>query len=152
TGVYLREEVVNLIREYRLDVMVIASPWPETYSYTLSEAWLAGTPVIVGPLGAPAERVSQTGAGLIAPDYRPESYVHLLRKLAQDPLELQRLRSVVAEIDIESTFDTQRQLYSSLTSGMPAGTALFGGAPYRDLQAAPVTQAADAPPIIVKLV
>src|SRR5262249_12950011 len=76
TGVYRREEVVDLIRGYRLDVMVIASPWPETYSYTLSEAWLAGAPVIVGPLGAPAERVAQTGAGLIAPDYRPESYVN----------------------------------------------------------------------------
>src|SRR5260370_9167277 len=74
TGLYRREEVVSLIGRYDLDVMIIASPWPETYCFTLSEAWAAGVPAVVGPLGAPAERVAASGAGLVTPDYRVATF------------------------------------------------------------------------------
>ena len=41
----------------------LSSAGPETFSFTLSEAWAAGRPVYVPPFGALAERLAGTGAG-----------------------------------------------------------------------------------------
>ena len=38
---------------------------PETFSFTLSEAWTAGLPAVVPPIGALVDRVSATGAGWV---------------------------------------------------------------------------------------
>ena len=48
--------------------MLYPSAGPETFSYTLSEAWSAGRPVLVPPIGALPERVASTGAGWILSD------------------------------------------------------------------------------------
>jgi hypothetical protein len=46
-------------------LVVYPSAGPETFSYTLSEAWSAGVPVLVPPIGALAERVTGSGAGYV---------------------------------------------------------------------------------------
>lgn len=40
----------------------------ETYSYTLDEALALGVPALVGNLGAPAERIKESGAGWVLDD------------------------------------------------------------------------------------
>jgi hypothetical protein len=46
-------------------MVLYPSAGPETFSYTLSEAWSAGRPVLVPPIGALPERVAPTGAGWV---------------------------------------------------------------------------------------
>jgi hypothetical protein len=55
----------RLLREYGADLVLYPSAGPETFSYTLSEAWAAGQPVLVPPIGALAERVRDSGAGFV---------------------------------------------------------------------------------------
>ena len=43
-GKYDRLELPKLLNEYNLDVMLLLSTWPETFSYTLSESINAGNP------------------------------------------------------------------------------------------------------------
>jgi glycosyltransferase involved in cell wall biosynthesis len=62
-GSYGPDELAALFERYRIDVVVFPTIWPETFSYTLSEAWRAGRPALVPPRGALAERVQATGAG-----------------------------------------------------------------------------------------
>ena len=62
-GSYGPDELRALLERYRIDVVVFPTIWPETFSYTLSEAWHAGKPALVPPRGALAERVQATGAG-----------------------------------------------------------------------------------------
>jgi glycosyltransferase involved in cell wall biosynthesis len=64
-GPYGVAEVAPLLDRYRVDVVLFPNVWPETWSYTLGEAWAAGRPVLVPPRGAPRERVDATGAGWI---------------------------------------------------------------------------------------
>ena len=45
-GFYRREEIVGLLRHHEIDVIALAPPWNETFSYTLSEALCAGIPVV----------------------------------------------------------------------------------------------------------
>ena len=62
-GSYGQDELAALLERYRIDLAVFPTIWPETFSYTLSEAWRAGRPALVPPRGALSERVSATGAG-----------------------------------------------------------------------------------------
>jgi glycosyltransferase involved in cell wall biosynthesis len=62
-GSYGPDELATLLERYRIDAVVFPTIWPETFSYTLSEAWHAGRPALVPPRGALAERVQATGAG-----------------------------------------------------------------------------------------
>ena len=67
-GRYRNEELPALLAHYRVTLVLYPSAGPETFSYTLSEAWAAGIPVLVPPIGALAERVEGSGAGWIMTD------------------------------------------------------------------------------------
>ena len=62
-GPYRTDEVEVLFDYYGIGIVVFPTVWPETFGYTLSEAWMAGRPVLVPPGGALGERVLATGAG-----------------------------------------------------------------------------------------
>jgi glycosyltransferase involved in cell wall biosynthesis len=64
-GRYAPGDLADLLAHYRVDLVLYPSAGPETFSYTLSEAWSAGRPVLVPPFGALAERVQGTGAGFV---------------------------------------------------------------------------------------
>lgn len=68
TGPYSSEDVVDHLRGLSVDAVLNLSIWPETYCYTVSEAWKAGCPVISLKLGAQAERIELTGAGWVVPE------------------------------------------------------------------------------------
>lgn len=65
TGKYTREQLPRLMYLYDIDVIFIASVWPETFSYTTEEAMKMQMPVVAFNLGAPAERVRKYKKGMI---------------------------------------------------------------------------------------
>ena len=67
TGKYRSGELPALVSASRATVALFLHVWPETYSYTLSEAVEAGLVPVVPNLGAPAERVCATGWGRVYP-------------------------------------------------------------------------------------
>jgi GT2 family glycosyltransferase len=67
TGEYTEEEAETLLRAQFADLAFIPSIWPETWCFTLSQAWRAGLRVACFDLGAPAERVRARGWGWILP-------------------------------------------------------------------------------------
>jgi GT2 family glycosyltransferase/glycosyltransferase involved in cell wall biosynthesis len=64
-GPFDSREVGALLEHYRVRLVVYPSAGPETFSFTLSEAWAAGRPAVVPPIGALAERVAATGGGWV---------------------------------------------------------------------------------------
>lgn len=58
TGRYEEAELQSILAREKPDILLFASRWPETYSYTLSAALDASLPVLVPDLGAFAHRVS----------------------------------------------------------------------------------------------
>jgi GT2 family glycosyltransferase len=67
TGRYERERLGELLRQHACSVAAFFSVWPETFSYTLSEAWSAGLLPVTLDIGAQAERVRETGLGVVLP-------------------------------------------------------------------------------------
>jgi glycosyltransferase involved in cell wall biosynthesis len=74
TGRYKEEELAGLLEAHRCHIAFLPSPWPETYSYTLSEAWNAGLFPVAFDLGAMARRIRQQNWGHLIPIDLAASY------------------------------------------------------------------------------
>lgn len=67
TGPYQRHEAARLLGRVDPHFVFFPAVWPETYSFTLSECWVAGYPAVAFDIGAIAERIKATGAGVVLP-------------------------------------------------------------------------------------
>ncbi len=67
TGKYKPADLPRLLAESRGRLALFLSSWPETYSYTLSEAVKHGFIPLLPNIGAPAERVRDAQYGVVFP-------------------------------------------------------------------------------------
>ena len=67
TGPYEREELPNLLAAARGRLALFLHGWPETFSYTLTEAVAHGLIPLVPDIGAPAARVRAAKFGYVFP-------------------------------------------------------------------------------------
>jgi glycosyltransferase involved in cell wall biosynthesis len=85
TGAYRREDLPRLLEESGASLVMIPSIWPETFSYTTSEAILLGYPVVCFDLGAPAERVRALDCGAVVKDISAEGMLDALKRILDHP-------------------------------------------------------------------
>ena len=78
TGRYGTGELPRLIYENDIDIFMIPSIWPETFSYTTQEIMEMNMPVAVFDLGAPAERVKNYDKGIIIPSISVEMALQMI--------------------------------------------------------------------------
>ncbi len=81
-GAYDSRNLADLLDRYRAKLVAFPSAGPETFSFTLSEAWAAGRPVVVPPFGALAERVAAGNAGWMWTDAEWRSEESMLARIA----------------------------------------------------------------------
>ncbi len=74
-GSYTARQLHALLDHYRIRLTVFPSAGPESFSYTLSESWALGRPVLAPPIGALGERVAGSGAGWIMDDWLDEDRI-----------------------------------------------------------------------------
>ncbi len=84
-GKYNREDLPRLLGESGASLVMIPSIWPETFSYTTSEAMLLGYPVVCFDLGAPAERVRAYDCGMVVEDVSAEGMLKALEHILDHP-------------------------------------------------------------------
>lgn len=84
TGPYDEAELPELCRKWGVKMALFLSPWPETWSYTFSEALQCGLTILAPKLGAFAER-AQPGVHLFNPTDRVDTLARKLGKLACIP-------------------------------------------------------------------
>ncbi len=131
-GPYEPEQVGAILRDCH--VALFASPWPETFMLTLSEAMHAGA-VPVGPnLGAFGERVRDGENGLVV---RGDvgSYVRALLSLLDNPSLLKRLQAGVRATHV-LTLDEDAAGFEQLYDGLAAEYGLPGASFPVSLEAA----------------
>ena len=71
-GAYERDDLPKIMEDNNIDLVFIPSIWPETFSYTTTEAMLMDMPVACFDLGAPAERVAKCATGLVISEMNAE--------------------------------------------------------------------------------
>lgn len=103
-GIYDRSEIYSLLNEYNIDLVCILSIWPETYCYTLTEAWQAGMPVLVTEIGALGERVKNTGAGWTVPvDSSVEDILNKIYSIKNNYKDYEKVLNRVNRMEFIST-------------------------------------------------
>ena len=90
TGKYSNKDISNILARHKASIVLIPSIWPETYSYTTTEAMYSGYPVMVFPIGAPADRVRKTDGGWILNDISEESVREKMIELFNDREDIVR--------------------------------------------------------------
>ena len=78
TGRYQRDQLPTIIQKEAIDIFLIPSVCPETFSYTTSEIMMMELPLMVFDLGAPASRVKEYSKGVvISKDYLQNTLAHI---------------------------------------------------------------------------
>ena len=114
-GPYRREQIRSLLREHGIDLAVLLPTWPETFSFTVSEALTAEIPLLVKNIGAPADRVAESGAGFLVAGV--DEAVAKLSELVRDPAGLAPARAAAERFrhrSLEEMAEDYRQLYAEL--------------------------------------
>ncbi len=64
-GPYKRGELPQLLIDNNIDLVCMFTTWPETYSYTLTETYMAQVPVLTFDIGAVGDRIKEDGLGWV---------------------------------------------------------------------------------------
>lgn len=86
TGRYSRGQLPWLTMKEDIDMFLIPSIWPETFSYTTSEIISMNMPIAVFPIGAPVDRVINYERGLILSTDEPEIILKEMTEFAEKKL------------------------------------------------------------------
>ena len=123
SNVYEKDDIFELLKSSKIDVICIMPTWAETFCYTVSEAWLCGIPVIGADIGAVGERIRRTGAGWVVDvDTKPEELLTLLHHISQHPQELKEKRKITERLSlrtVEEMCGEYREFYRNLTEKHP---------------------------------
>lgn len=110
---YVRDELPALLATLRPDAALILPTVAETFSYTLSECWSLGLPVIATRVGALAERIEDGVDGfLVEPDVA--AVRARIVALAADPQAIDRARDVLRSRAPRSLADMSADYRSEL--------------------------------------
>ena len=123
-GPQARERVPEALRS--LDVLVVPSVWPETSPLVIREAFLTGVPVVASNIGGIPELIDPERNGLLFEPGDVDGLARALRRLAEEPGLLHRLKAGAAATPVRSLEDdvtATRRLYESFLSRLkPAPT------------------------------
>lgn len=78
TGSYEKDELPGLIENLGVNVCLVPSIWPETFSYVTAELMLMEVPLACFDLGAPADRVQEYEFGKVIEMGSTEKILHQL--------------------------------------------------------------------------
>lgn len=136
-GPYRRSAILEKLRGSGVDVALFTSVCPETFSFTLSEALIAGVPPLVPRLGALAERVEAVRAGWIIAPNSASAAAAKLNELCADRAKVAAEQQKLAAFQ-HTTLAQNAAAYAALyapllqaeptspdTSELPAAAALY---------------------------
>lgn len=111
TGRYTREMLPRLTLEQDIDIFLIPSIWPETFSYTASEIMSMNMPIAVFPIGAPVERVVKYEKGTVIENGTPEQILQDISTFALEkckvgamPVDKRKILFIGEEISFASRY------------------------------------------------
>ncbi len=114
-GHYRAGSLARRLRDEDIDVALLLSIWPETYSLTLSECRAAGVPVLAFGHGAIAERIAAEGGGVVVPvENGAEAIAGMLEKVLSGELVVPPFRGGPAGPTARGAAADRAMLYRAL--------------------------------------
>lgn len=115
-GVFEPEQLPDLVAYYGVRMAFFPPGMPESYSYALSDAWMAGLPVLAPDQGALAERLQRHGGGrLYAPRLPAADMAALLTAVASGALAGSTAPPAVSALtSVQEMVDAMNSIYQSV--------------------------------------
>ena len=110
---YSRGELTEHVAAFRPHAALMLSTVPESFSYTLSEMFALGLPVLATNLGAFAERIVEGKSGLLF-EPNAESLLKLVGSLAAHPETLCGMRKQVEQLAVRNVGDMIQDYHALL--------------------------------------
>ena len=118
TGEYVPEDLPALLKVHEIDIVGILSVWPETYSYTLTEAVLNRVPVIATDIGALGRRVNEIKCGwTISVDHAKEDFLKIINNVLRNSSQLEQYKKEIIQIqfpDVDQMSGKYLSMYETL--------------------------------------
>ena len=122
-GSYRLQDLKKMIALYKIDLIGILSIWPETYSYTLSEAIINQIPVIVTNIGALGERIDKYKCGYkVSTKNAAVEFLKHTEDLLHDESLLLNLRDQIKQVHLCSKnemVEQYKKLYEDILNKSP---------------------------------
>ncbi len=112
TGRYDPEDLPSLVEKTGARIALFLHGWPETFSYTLTEAVSLGLIPVVPDIGAPADRVRQAGFGVVFPfPIEVPMVMHILNGVANGSIAYSHDGGLPLGFDTAASHDRMRAIY-----------------------------------------
>lgn len=103
-GVYKRDELRDLLLKNNIKLVCLFSIWPETYSYTMTEAISCGIPVISFDFGAIAERIKKYNLGwVVSRTATPIEISKEIQKIISNKIDYSKVIDKIDKYKIKTT-------------------------------------------------
>lgn len=112
-GPYDNERLPELLRSAGIQIVLLPGPYAETFGHVMTEAVVAGLPVIGTRYGALGERIRRQGVGWTVDPDHPAGVRELVENLDRCRLEVLRATERALAADVTSVTDTAER-YSAL--------------------------------------
>lgn len=111
---YDQEDIHTWLEYYKIEVVCILPKWPETFSYTLSEAALSKIPVIVTDVGALGQRTRDYGYGeVVSVDEVVEETIKILNEYI-DNKEVMQIANDKKHKTVHEMLEDYKIIYESM--------------------------------------
>lgn len=139
TGEYSRAGLPTKILENDIDIILIPSIWPETFSYTAQEAIEMEMPIACFDIGAPAERVAQYDKGIVIPHIDADMALRYLieygeKQQLETKKESRKILFVVEQTDYASRYRVEHFQEELMFKGIDSDMVLLNKTSQADLK------------------
>lgn len=109
-GAYRRGELPKLLVENNIDLVCIFATWPETYSYTLTETYMAKVPVLTFDIGAVGDRVKKDKLGWVIPfDEKVDKILEKIQDIRNNRKEYNKIKNNFENYKYKTTEQMQEE-------------------------------------------
>lgn len=91
-GPYKPEDLTKKIEKIGADLVLLTSPWPETFSFVLSEALCHGLPILARDIGAFGSRLADMSFAILVSSKDPDEWLKAIDN-AYSPGSLEQLQA-----------------------------------------------------------
>lgn len=112
-GSYTRGQLPQLLIDNQIDLVCIFAPWPETYSYTLTESYMAQIPVLTFSIGAVGDRVQQDQLGWVINFGKSTKILEKIQEISHNKEEYAKIKNNFSMYKFKSIEEMQ-QYYEKL--------------------------------------
>lgn len=102
-GRYENEALPELLHRAGISIVLLPGPTPETFGLVMSEAIIAGIPIIGASYGALGERIRRDGVGWTFDPDDPDELVDLVHRLDANRHEILRAAARTADVTFTTT-------------------------------------------------